>query len=127
MGNAFINGQTFGGGAKIQTGSYVGTGTYGANNPVVVNFNLQPLLFLCLESDQDTGFAFDNSGYSGSILWISGQTKFYSNNGSGSFNYIPISETGSSLSWYSDRAVGDPAQAQLNSLGRIYIWLVIGT
>ena len=28
--------------AKIQTGSYVGTGTYGANNPCRLTFNIKP-------------------------------------------------------------------------------------
>nr|DAN10578.1 MAG TPA: hyaluronase tail fiber protein [Caudoviricetes sp.] len=32
--------------AKIQTGSYVGTGTYGPSNPVTLTFNFMPKLFI---------------------------------------------------------------------------------
>ena len=34
------------GAAKIQTGSYVGTGTYGASNPNSLTFNFMPKLFI---------------------------------------------------------------------------------
>ena len=32
--------------ARIQTGSYVGTGTYGANNPCSLTFDFSPKLFM---------------------------------------------------------------------------------
>lgn len=34
------------GAARIQTGSYVGTGTYGASNPCSLTFNFKPIFFL---------------------------------------------------------------------------------
>ena len=35
--------------AKIQTGSYVGTGTYGASNPCSLTFDFEPKLILIID------------------------------------------------------------------------------
>ena len=37
--------------AKIQTGSYVGTGTYGASNPCSLTFDFVPKLILITQDD----------------------------------------------------------------------------
>ena len=37
--------------AKIQTGSYVGTGTYGASNPCSLTFDFVPTLVIVLNPD----------------------------------------------------------------------------
>ena len=51
--------------AKIYTGSYVGTGTYGASNPNTLTFEFEPkLLFVAVESGGDYGF------------YVYGQTNF---------------------------------------------------
>lgn len=36
--------------AKIQTGSYVGTGTYGASNPCSLTFDFEPIMILFLNA-----------------------------------------------------------------------------
>jgi hypothetical protein len=38
--------------AKIQTGSYVGTGTYGADNPCSLTFNMIPKILFVYEETQ---------------------------------------------------------------------------
>lgn len=41
--------------ARIQTGSYVGTGTYGADNPCSITFNFKPKFFyLIAQANSDT-------------------------------------------------------------------------
>ena len=43
--------QKYLGGAKIATGSYVGTGTYGANNPCSLTFDFSPKLLIVMTVD----------------------------------------------------------------------------
>lgn len=50
--------------AKIQTGSYVGTGTYGADNPCRLTFNIYPH-FVCVTGDD----------YFGRMLWVRGNSR----------------------------------------------------
>ena len=50
--------------ARVQVVSYVGTGTYGSNNPTVVNFNFPPKMVI-IRQDDDTYSTFD---------WIIGMT-----------------------------------------------------
>lgn len=59
--------------AKIQTGSYVGTGTYGADNPCSLTFDVMPIYFQILGSNTDSSFnpTLWGSEYTGSGDWKS--------------------------------------------------------
>lgn len=52
-------------GARIEVVSYVGTGTYGADNPVTIKFDIIPkILFIsCAQSDDDANVASGNGGW----------------------------------------------------------------
>ena len=53
------------GGAKIQTGSYVGTGTYGASNPCSLTFDFEPtLVWIYLRDDSNRKSYSTNDGFS---------------------------------------------------------------
>ena len=101
---------------KIETGSYTGTGTYGAENPCVVNLPFKPLAFTVSIKDVGSG----NTIY-GQLIWLNG------NETGGS--YLNSSNTGictlqwgeTSVSWYSSAA-----NFQLNVSGYEYQYMAIG-
>lgn len=100
--------------AKIQTGSYVGTGTYGAGNPCSLTFDFVPK-FLYVKSDDSSsaGFflpytftnTFKRSAYQGFIQ----NTAIQSSNCYGKMQ-------GTTLSWYNTLS-GNAAGEQFNNRG----------
>lgn len=106
------------GGAKIATGSYTGTGQYGASHPNTLTFDFAPKLVLISQADNEVR---------SSMLLISGQTRggLFPNYGSSSGNVIKnyISWSGTSVSWYAERNESDQ---QLNAGGVRYLYLAIG-
>lgn len=103
--------------ARVQTGSYVGTGTYGQNNPCSLTFYFVPKVVLITSSDQGLMWAFINScpkyvaigsdvdaaAYTGAITW-----------------------SGASVSWYTTWAQYMHDYGQANHLGQHYYWLAVG-
>ncbi len=94
---------------KIATGSYVGTGTYGADNPNSLTFDGIPKMVCVFDS---TGSGFTENG--GGFIWIQG------NVGSISYNDNKFTQIGNTLSWYTDTA-----QNQLNNSGKTYVYLAL--
>lgn len=94
---------------KIATGSYVGTGTYGADNPNSLTFDGIPKMVCVFDS---TGSGFTENG--GGFIWIQG------NVGSTSYNDNKFTQIGNTLSWYTDTA-----QNQLNNSGKTYVYLAL--
>ena len=102
--------------AKIQTGSYVGTGKAGPSTPNRLTFNFPPkFLFVC----ENTGLQPAGGFFYGGFFWMDGITKVrvYDNDGN------VISRSGNTVSWY--RSDGN-ATAQLNSTGSTYFYIAIG-
>ena len=109
--------------AKIQAGSYVGTGTYGANNQTVITCGFKPKLVMVFGdyvSDPkytgDSGIFWGNSGYlilGGSIL---GYNYFTERGEAG----IEFTDTG--LSLYS--TISD--NRQLNTASKTFNWIAVG-
>lgn len=101
---------------KIETGSYVGTGTYGASNPNTLTFGFVPRLVMV--SPTASGFA-DNS-LSKPFLWFEGITSVldkaygYNNN---------VTRDGNTISWYTGASY--PLN-QFNISGTIYYYIAIG-
>lgn len=98
--------------AKFNTGSYNGTGTYGAINPCSINCGFPPK-FVYIASDivtQAGTWAF----------WMQGLTKIKAYNTAQSF--MNFSVTDNTLSWYCTYS----AQDQLNVSGTRYYWFAIG-
>lgn len=94
-------------GAQIATGSYVGTGTYGANNPNTLTFEFEPKLVMVVSQNS---YSFGtNSG----IAWM-GQP--------GASNGKIFTLSGNSLSWYSS----DGASSQLNNDSFTYYYFALG-
>ena len=110
--------------ARIQTGSYVGTGTYGSSNPCSLTFDFMPQLFILF------GKANSNANYRNMIIAIKGGTQlaFTISSGSnpaaaeGSNVGLTFSWGSSTLNWYATNL-----NYQLNASGVTYNWLAAGT
>lgn len=111
------------GGIRIATGSYVGTGTYGASNPNTLTFDFQPeLVFVQDSRDNATiynawflrgcgcagGIAFNRSTDNNSVVGRAQMQTF----------------DGNTLSWYNYGATN--AQSQLNANGITYRYVALG-
>lgn len=122
--------------AKIQTGSYEGTGTYGADNPCSITFNFAPelvIVFIVNTSTASTtvGFpTFFRREVGVSKTWVLGYP--------GGGNAIAKWD-GNTLSWYVPSARGwnysqqsvlwtdvTAQRLQLNDLGTTYSYIAIG-
>lgn len=106
--------------ASIVTGSYVGTGTYGASNPNTLTFDFEPkvvILWYATSTWEDEASVF-------LIRW-NYTTQFapgYSTNSNSSVYINYITYSGNTISWYN----AGYAYYQLNNPGNTYSYLAIG-
>lgn len=104
-----------GAGAQIESGSYMGTGTYGASNPNSYTFQFPPKLV----------FIYAFTGYtSQGWLLVDSSTGYYSN-GSSSFSEVQVSASGNTVFWWSNGA-GPVSNLQYNASGTTYYIVGIG-
>lgn len=105
-----------GGAAKIATGSYVGTGTYGSANPNSLTFSFVPKFLLVLPN-------ISGSNSANFVIWNG--TTYSPNTLTNKYNYNVFSLSGSTLSWYS---AGQEAyqDQQCNASDYTYNYVVIG-
>lgn len=111
-------------GAKIETGSYVGTGTYGSSNPNSLTFDFTPKLVIV------TGVKFvggtltsiipSNSYWEGCFIWIAGMVRTYVGD---SNKTMEFGQSENTLSWYTN---GTSAGNQCNTLNDTYAYIAIG-
>lgn len=108
--------------AMIATGSYTGTGVYGADNPTRLAFGFRPLAVVIVMDGSHFEFA------TGNII-LAGQTASYGIRPSGQPGYNSAYCPHWSITW-ADRAVSwydtDNAEKQLNVAGARYVWLALG-
>ena len=101
---------------QIETGSYVGTGTYGATNKNRLEFAFEPILVLIMQSSTSTPSAFG--------IFLRGcQT------GPSTFDFSQNKPQGCNLTWGSDYLEFDSstsAAIQLNSANAQYRYVAIG-
>lgn len=104
---------------KIETGSYMGTGTYGSSNPCSLTFDFSPILVYIVRKD------ISGNGY------VDAMAKFYSicmdetypgNSSNSNYYYQSVSANGgeaklanNTLTWYASRAAN-----QMNALDSSY-------
>ena len=109
-----------GGGARIEVGSYVGTGTYGSLNPITLTFVGIPKLVI-VEREQESVNAYSN----GLGVFFYGQKiaqVHWNLNGSGYSNVnVVLSWNQNAVSWY-----GDDSSAHLNDENTTYHYIAIG-
>lgn len=120
--------------AKIQTGSYTGTGTYGSSNPNSLTFNFSPKSIQFSGTNLSTiifMFFTDNPNTRGDYVYISlnGEFYFYGYDtiwGNNTLQWYIVVKWVSSNYGESGYAQDVDAGDQLNRLNTIYSWLVIG-
>lgn len=93
---------------KIQTGSYVGTGTSGVSNPCSLTFSFEPKMVCVKKKTEDS----PSSGTY--FVWVKGQT-------GGENSRLWFSANGDVFSWY-----GSSHSYQLNTSNTEYHWVAIG-
>ena len=103
---------------KIETGSYVGTGTYGASNPNTLTFGFVPKLVWIYEANKN--YISTSAGYNG--LWFDSWAylSYLLDSGTTVTRYASLSEK--TLSWYES----SNAFNQLNNSNVVYTYFAIG-
>lgn len=102
----------FGNKVQIETGSYVGTGTYGSANPCSLTFEFAPLFFHVLPVDTQSFFVAEP--------WVYG-SKGFNTHQSSTTSVCTVSVSGNTISWY-----GDSAGKQRNESGKQYSYIALG-
>lgn len=117
-------------GVKMQIVSYVGTGTYGINNPCSITFSFAPAVVLWIASQyMNSAFNpnfFTTSNWSALIissLLGSGYTKYlgFCDMSNQNNSYARKSPEGKTIYWYNYRSEG----SQINSMDTTYYFLAI--
>lgn len=105
-------------GAKIDTGSYIGTGTYGVSNPCSLTFGFSPSILIITGFMKSSGTSI---GGNGSVV----MNTSYGSYGE-SYSEYSISGTvvanGNQVQWYSENS----ASEQMNTDGSTYYYVAIG-
>ena len=104
-------------GVKIATGSYTGTGTYGASNPNSLTFEFEPK-FIFISSLKGSEY----------MQSMKGNTGFLFNNNESSDASNVITWGKNSVSWYTDGTASSSVKPskQLNWSGVTYNYIAIG-
>lgn len=107
---------------KIETGSYMGAGTYGQSNPNTITFGFEPKLLMVAANNKGLDFNLYSSdiAWSASFIWFSGVTGMTMWNNPGVAN-LNVSVQGNKISWYSTSA-----RSQCNEIMTTYAYLAIG-
>lgn len=105
--------------ARVVTGSYEGTGTYGADNPCKLTFDFEPK-FVYVRGRSGLYASTPTQGsvaLSNAFFWSQGQTYGHVNAGT-----VYFQQSENSLSWYAT----EYASHQLNTIGTTYHYIAIG-
>lgn len=123
-------------GAKIQTGSYVGTGTYGQANPCSLTFDFAPKLIFLMSylrnGDRYNLFPYADGWIT--VMYAPNLTIGFSDYNSAGFGYrsnLGIcygakSADSKTISWYFDGSTGDVSFNQANKEAYVYSYVAIG-
>ena len=135
--------------AKIQTGSYVGTGTYGASNPCSLTFDFVPIYFNIYfnsslyfnKTQNETSKIFVRGSDTYSFLCCDWLTTEYQQQGNNNFWYYPPSmksnythafskksQDGKTITWYSEEGPNyqrnDYSNTSNNEQTYTYYWII---
>ena len=102
---------------KTQTGSYVGTGTYGSDNPNTLTFDFVPKLVIVKLKGLMSVYGSGNS-----FFYVAGDMGAFALNELSSDYGINISLVGNTLTWFSTK----DANYQANYSGYTYMYVAIG-
>lgn len=108
-------GTQLGGGVKIETGSYVGNGKYGASNPNKLTFSFEPIFFTISKTDGPYSALGNLGNYS--AYWWKGLPKLAFANSN-----VNMTLSEKTLTWFSERTEGD----QFNTISENYTYFALG-
>lgn len=115
-------------GTKIVTGSYIGTGTYGAKNPNSITFDFAPILFWVVKYRVEGNTYFAQEENESPMIYTPILSENYTegggfyNDSAASRSYAKVADNGKTIIWYH----ADNASKQLNSSGYAYYYIAIG-
>lgn len=119
--------------AKIQTGSYIGTGTLGENNPNSVTFNFVPKHFQLLAQKVVDRFGYVTwTPIHSNVMNAEWLTTAYTNalsvvgSDGSTTTYGKRSEDGKTLYWYVEPGTYSSASTQFNTANTTYYWVAFG-
>jgi len=101
---------------KIETGSYVGTGKYGAANPNTLTFGFKPKMVMVSSSTINTA----GSNLITPMIWFDGVISAFASPNGYSNNFTL---DGNTISWYSTSTY---TKDQYNNNGETYYYIAIG-
>ena len=110
--------------ANIVIGSYVGTGTYGVNNPNTLTFEIEPKFVFIVEIvSEDNNYT---NGYP-TLLLVNPSVRGYYLFAQGNDDYsyirgVVLKWIGNTVSWFNSNSLG----IQLNAAGVSYAYIAIG-
>lgn len=107
-------------GPRIETGSYVGTGTFGSSNPCSLTFDFTPKILLMHMGGTS---AYSEDTHCMVFVWNI-TNDFYIGNAGDSHNSVTYS--GNTISWYNTTGNLASAGQQLNGSGTTYWYTAIG-
>ena len=109
------------GNCHITIGSYVGTGTYGEENPCTLTFDFEPQIIFLDVTTQVTisGMSGKVPGYS--ILFRGAEESSNAEGGT-----LHTSWNGNSVSWYSSTKTASPVASQYNTSEQTYYYIALG-
>ena len=96
---------------KLATGTYAGTGEYGASHPNTLTFDFKPYVLLC----------YNRSSYSTPALFIRGEERYLADYGN-SYAEMLLTWGENSVSWYNT----EDEHRQLNYESATYRYLAFG-
>lgn len=111
----------------LETGAYVGTGTYGEDNPNILNFSGIPkMVAVYTESGLRPGI--NGGGFGYSFLWMEPVESAVVVTGSNSSTNCFFAQNGNSLSWHTDNTAASTApNYQLNANDKKYYYIALVT
>ena len=118
-------------GAKVEAGSYVGTGGYGSDSPNSLTFDMSPKVVIVYTPQRNSAYS-EHSYYQTYVLFLVNGTSvlsYYVNNSSGTgqtTTTLKYNISGNSLTWYLEQVKYNSSKYQLNTSGTTYYYVAIG-
>lgn len=114
--------------AKVETGSYTGTGTSGQDNPNTLSLGISPKFIMIFDptagANNHAYTMFLIPGHNGTVFWAATDRDSYSNVAGANTLNIRCTVSGNTVSWYS--ALYNGSTSQMNKQGVTYYWVAIG-
>lgn len=104
---------------RIATGSYVGDGTYGPDNPTSLTFPFVPTWVMIAECGMGINTAPAEANICFLLRPMQGATSTYT-------KALQVTWSGKSVSWYCKSTVSNAQMAQNNNESYTYYWIALG-